>query len=200
MPQKIAPPLGRPEVPLSGTAELIAANIRQRRAELAEHAPRAIRWAARAYAAIYERAWGCMAALAGATSPRMLRLRVSAQRSMAIEDLVALADEGPEGFAAAVAGLREIAAALRHRITPEDSQAHLASAHQEIADLAARSGEVLQRAMADLQDGRIDNWPPLRAAFAALRQQLDEAEAACERAQAESEQRRAAAPAERRPH
>lgn len=183
---KIAPQAPGAEVPLSGTAELIVENISRRREELAQHNPTAVRAAARVYAAIYQRVWGRMSHLAGATSARMLRLRVMAQRSMAIEDWVALGFEGPEGLAAAVDALREAGAAFGQRVSPVDGGVPR-SAHVELADLSAITGATLQRALRDLEDGRIDDWPALRALFAQVKEQVLDAEAACDRAQRAAE-------------
>ena len=182
MAPKIAPAALDAEVPLSGTAELIVENISRRREELAQHNPAAVRAAARVYAAIYQRVWGRMSQLAGATSARMLRLRVMAQRSMAIEDWIALGFESPEGHAAAVDALREAGAALGQRVIPDEGAAPR-SAHVEMAELSALTGATLHRALKDLEDGRIDDWPALRGLFAQLKEQVLDAEAACDRAQ-----------------
>jgi hypothetical protein len=147
-----APTLVDRSVPLSGPAELIRAQLRERRQDLADHNAEVVDVTAVGLAALHEAAHRHVPSIRCDRQVRYRRMQLQGKRGLQFEDLVAIGLETPVGEAAAVAALRVLAGRFGYTLTPATTETVEERVHESHAQLIERTAALsanLTRALAD---------------------------------------------------
>lgn len=156
MTEILHPAPGSVEVPLYGSADLIRENLAEHRTELAEHNPAALNVAARALSLMHEISSRRVNEIRADRSRRYRSLQLMGERSLPLEDLVAIALEGEAGREIALQGLRLLAEAVGCDLVRRDNGADTAAALLDAAgSLAREQGELVAEITQAESDGKV---------------------------------------------
>jgi hypothetical protein len=109
----------RPAVPSAPwPVEQRRCRLARRRLALAQHTPEAIDLTAAVLAGIHEAGYRKGAALRCDRGARYRRMQLAGEKALPLEDLVAIALQGPDGAAAVIAGLGALVDRLGHALIP----------------------------------------------------------------------------------
>lgn len=136
---------------MSGAAELIRAQLAERRQDLADHNGVALDTVAVALAALHDAAHRHVPEIRCDRQVRYRGLQLQGKRALPIEDLVAIGLEAPVGHAAAVAALRVIAGRFGYTLARNESASPeaLRESHACLTERYADVSAGLSRALAD---------------------------------------------------
>jgi hypothetical protein len=136
---------------MTGHSELIRDRVRARREELATHNIEAVNLTGVVLAAMHDAAYGRVPSIRCDRQARYRGMQLAGEKSLPLEDLVAIQLEGPGGAAVALAALRILAARLGFNLVAADAQPTM-DAHESLAQLIEQSAETaadLSRALKD---------------------------------------------------